>query len=477
MGGFFDKVGDFLGTAAKAAAPILGASNPWLGVGATLLGGALSKGKSSGATTSTDPAAIAAGYPTQTPQQSELTGFAMPYLKGWMTNPFQITSQPIQPTKVAVGGNKLGYTPGSTSPTGQSQVSRPAPGTGSTAIGPLGTTGQQALPGGTTARNFTITPGMVNLPEVPTIAPTFGTLGQHAGVTQEGRQIRNLALDAILNPLQEGYDATYLNNLAEGQTKPLTEAYKEAIAASDADFNRRGLRASTMPVGKAFGSQPNSITRNFLNAVGDVERDVNLRGLEAARDDRARNAQMRLQNEQFLNNLLQQDEANRQWWSGFGQNQQEFDVNNAIKNWQLQTGLGQYLVGREDAANQANQTLDLSLQKDNIGLQQDALNNINAFITGQQPTASRASSNYANAVQMAQANQAKADQNQQDVVNWLTDIFSKTQNRNQGTTTVSPAYAGGQQLANSAWNAATNFWNNPSSVTPFLQSYVPWNLG
>lgn len=506
--------GDFFSGALKAAAPILGATNPWLGVGAGLLGGALGGGGGG----SEDVAGLASQAPTQTPDQAELSAFAKPYMKGWMQSPPKVTGGPYQNTRVTIGGPKVSYVPSSIkqfmpvakpapAPT---QPTAPAPTQGGTGAifgsgpkwqwDPIGRAyvpqidgnggitidqipenanmatqaknvgsfggGQQVYPknqflmlnpqygGGSVAaaatgasptgtgagngettptdfgfpspgRQFEITPGTVNIPGVPDPQMTTGMFGSYQGLSPDAQFVRDTAKGNINRSLPEGYTADYLNNLAAGQMDPLKEAFDLALSRSNSDWNNRGLRASTFPGSEQFGAQPDSVSSRFIKEAGNVARDVNLRGQEAAREDRFRNADLQDRSLDFLQGNIQGDEANRQWWSTFGQGQKEFDINQINNNWQQQANLGQYLTGREDSLLNKNTDLDMGLQTQNIGFQQDALKDILSYIYGLQPQANAANQNWWNASKVADANQQQRLTDEQDTINWLTSLFTK----------------------------------------------------
>ncbi len=178
---------------------------------------------------------------------------------------------------------------------------------------------------------------------------------------------------------REGYDANYLKDLAASQIDPLKELYQEAIRQSTADFNRRGLSGSGFESLEKYGSDDNSLTTRFMKEAANVQRDVALRGAEAAREDQYRNAQMQneaiglannlgqsLSAEQLnrtqtgLNALMQQNatnEANRQYW----------DANQLNKN---QAALSATM--QQDAANEANRQYWNADQLNRTGAELDA---------------------------------------------------------------------------------------------------------
>ena len=147
--------------------------------------------------------------------------------------------------------------------------------------------------------------------------------------------------------LQEGFGADYLKDLAAQGLDPLKEAYNMAMDRATGDFNRMGLRGSGFELLGKYGNSPDSITGKFLQEAGSVARDVGLRGAEAAREDRFRNAALQdqalgmglslsgrqgadqfqrlsgdLGREVTERNLMsqadQRNEASRQFWAQFG---------------------------------------------------------------------------------------------------------------------------------------------------------------
>jgi hypothetical protein len=325
--------------------------------------------------------------------------------------------------------------------------------------------------------------------------------------------------------LQEGYTADYLKELTAAGVDPLKDAYDEALKQAGEDYNRMNMKASGFEFGKKFGQESDSITTNYLKNIADVARDVSLRGAEAAREDRFRNASLQdsmvdrgvslsgrqqdqqLQIEQLnrqyaaqgydlaqrqeliardlaqgklqaftdqdvrnraleegsLDRLMQQDltnkdllgksiqmgsqqdqsnEANRQWWAGMRDDQKRYDQQSEQSNWQNQLGLAQWLSGREDDLTKYNQGLDLELQKSNIGYQQDALNAILSFISGQNPIASNMQSNYWNAQNMAANNQAQDNA----AISQIAKAFSNGFGNSNKNPVVSPASTAGNYM-------------------------------
>lgn len=169
--------------------------------------------------------------------------------------------------------------------------------------------------------------------------------------------------------LQEGFDADYLQKLSAAQIDPLKQGYEEAIRLAGADFNRLGLRGSGFEVGEKFGGQPGSITSRYMEEMGNVARDVALRGAEAEREDRYRQADMNeasrqnwsafdrdLSQQNFSNQaalldasgrMVEQDESSRQYWT-----KDELDRDLASRDYQLKAIETGMQADQQDQANQ-----------------------------------------------------------------------------------------------------------------------------
>jgi hypothetical protein len=104
--------------------------------------------------------------------------------------------------------------------------------------------------------------------------------------------LQNKVVSNLDRTVQEGYDSGYLKNLADAGLDPLKEAYDVAMSKADADWNRKGMRASGFEFEDKFGSQDDSVTTRFLKEAANVSRDVGLKGAEAAREDRFKNANL-----------------------------------------------------------------------------------------------------------------------------------------------------------------------------------------
>jgi hypothetical protein len=208
--------------------------------------------------------------------------------------------------------------------------------------------------------------------QAPTAAPANSSLGQQNQTLKNAAAAATIATPANAGyqagQLQEGYDETYLNKLAQSKIDPLNEAYQESLRLAGADFNRLGIRGSGFEVGEKFGGQPGSITSKYLTEVGNVARDVALAGAEAERADRFRQAESNeaarqnwsafdrdLAGQNFNNQatmldatgrIVAQDQSNQQFWA-----KDELDRELATKDYQLKavdTGM------QADQADQAN---------------------------------------------------------------------------------------------------------------------------
>lgn len=414
-----------------------------------------------------------------------------------------------------------------------------------------------------TEQTRTWQPGTLNIADAPTLAPTMGTLGQfekkdYSGLIDAAGQpmtdrtgqinqfmqgltvpqalsyqneleptVQNRLTQNMDRTVQEGYDANYLKELAAQGLDPLQEAFDNAMKSATADYNRRGMSASGFEFGQKFGTQPDSITKNYLKSVGDVTRDVALKGAEAARADRFTNAGMRdqalaqlanlsqtqnanqlnrlnmdtsrqlqeknlqqqgigmltnqdLQNRQIAQQRLgntmsadQSNESNRQWWANMQGDQQRYDQQNQIADWQRGTDMAMKLSDRADQNAMTQIDRDAEDQKTNIGYEQQGLNNITNFINGQQATANNAQQNYWNAAQMQQQAQNQQQAQQLQAMQGLGGLFTKqapvqttvpqaalTPNQFQGYQQAGNNFMSGlQQTMNPASSYLTNFYN------------------
>jgi len=194
------------------------------------------------------------------------------------------------------------------------------------------------------------------------------------------------AAEGLDRQFREGYDSSYLKDLAASQIDPLKELYQEAIRQSTADFNRRGLSGSGFESLEKYGSDDNSLTTRFLKEAANVQRDVALRGAEAAREDQYRNAQMQneaiglannlgqsLSAEQLnrtqtgLNALMQQNatnESNRQYWDANQLNKNQAALGATMQQDTFNESNRQYW--NADQFNRTGAQLDASMQQNDI---------------------------------------------------------------------------------------------------------------
>jgi hypothetical protein len=175
--------------------------------------------------------------------------------------------------------------------------------------------------------------------------------------------------------LREGYGSDYLKELAASQIDPLKDAYQEAVRQSTADYNRRGLAGSGFESLAKYGAQDDSITSKFLDAAGNVSRDVALRGAEARREDQYRNVSLEDQAIQLANSIgagmsadqfqrtnaglnaqMNQDqfnESNRQFWDQNWLNRNQIDYGRGLDQKNLdQTAIN--LQMNQDQFNESN---------------------------------------------------------------------------------------------------------------------------
>ena len=123
--------------------------------------------------------------------------------------------------------------------------------------------------------------------------------GQQSKNTQNAYNNTNQTLNNMSNTLktqpqqrniQEGYTVSDLNKMAENGFNTLNEGYQNALNKAAANYNRLGLRGSGFEIADEFGNQSDSITSNYLKNVQQLQNDIATKGLEAAREDRYRNA-------------------------------------------------------------------------------------------------------------------------------------------------------------------------------------------
>lgn len=102
--------------------------------------------------------------------------------------------------------------------------------------------------------------------------------------------------------VQEGYTTNDLNQMAQSGFNTLNKAYSTALAKAGNDANRVGLGGSGFEMGSKYGNQNDSVTSNYLNNVQQLYNEIATKGLEAAREDRFRNAEANDANRQFAAN-------------------------------------------------------------------------------------------------------------------------------------------------------------------------------
>ncbi len=105
---------------------------------------------------------------------------------------------------------------------------------------------------------------------------------------------------------KKGYSVDDLNLMAQNGYNSLNDAYQNALDKAAANYNRLGLRGSGFELADEFGNQTDSITSNYLKNVQQLQNDIATKGLEAEREDRKWETDA--------------NEANRQFWSQFGNN-------------------------------------------------------------------------------------------------------------------------------------------------------------
>jgi hypothetical protein len=311
-----------------------------------------------------------------------------------------------------------------------------------------------AAPGSTNVNapaNFT--PQTYNMPGQPQFNSSVGRFGTYT----PGRD-----WDSVLNEigsainsdseaghkksgLQAGYDDTYLKTLAESQIDPLNEAYQEAVKSASGDFNRLGLAGSGFEIGTKYGNTPDSITSRYLQEMGNVHRDVALRGAEAAREDRFNihnidedsrrywtdeDFRRQAENKQWLQTMLdsglrsdQQDEANRQWWGNMHNQQFNADDQRMMDRWRDQVDLNQWNLGRYDDASRFNIENQMKTGEINANLKQEAVKNMMNLL-GMQSDADWRAIQTGAAATAAGKNQAQTSKDRWDqTYSWLRDTL------------------------------------------------------
>ncbi|MDD2997524.1 MAG: hypothetical protein PHV05_00605 [Candidatus Riflebacteria bacterium] len=232
--------------------------------------------------------------------------------------------------------------------------------------------------------------------------------------------------EGLNKEFREGYDASYLKDLAASQIDPLKELYQEAVKQSTADFNRRGLSGSGFESLEKYGSNEDSITSKFLKEAGNIQRDIALKGAEAAREDQYRNAQAQneaislannlgqtLSAEQLqraqtgLNALMQQNstnESNRQYWDS-----NQFNRSGAALNANMQ----------QDSANEANRQYwsNDQLNRNEVDYGR-AMDQKNLLKTGLDATMTQDNTNEANRQSWVNYNTGLAQTNESNRQQW-----------------------------------------------------------
>lgn len=243
--------------------------------------------------------------------------------------------------------------------------------------------------------------------------------------------------------LKAGFSDDYLKTLAESQIDPLNEAYNEAVKSASGDFNRLGLAGSGFEIGGKYGDNPDSITSRYLKEVGDVHRDVALRGAEAAREDRFNIHQIdedarrywtdedfrrQATNKDYLQTMMQtgmqadqQDEANRQWWGNMHNQQFVADDERAMDRWRDLVGLNQWNLGRFDEAAKFNIDNETRLKEINSNLKQEAIKNMMGLLGMQSDADWRAIQAGTLANEGGQTFAEDSQQRWTETYNWLRD--------------------------------------------------------
>ena len=305
-------------------------------------------------------------------------------------------------------------------------------------------------------------PGSMNIPDVPVSAPTAGTGYQYQGNDQFNDQVAQMMAPVSENSYAgyqgkaalpaEGYDASYLKDLAAQGIDPLKQAYDVALQKAGADYNRMGLHSSGFELGNKYSSNPDSITTGFLREAGNVARDVGLKGAEAARADRFTNAQndeaareywdkagigVQLTNKDLLqkgvqtaSTLDQQNEANKQWAANFGQTQQEYDNTQKNAAWDKGLGVTEWLANRDDATQKYNiENANKNDTANMVDIPQQGIANLENFISGQNSAGSNLTNAYDSAYKNAVASNTQAQNNSNSISQMAYDLLN--QNKQQ----------------------------------------------
>lgn len=114
-----------------------------------------------------------------------------------------------------------------------------------------------------------------------------------------------------IGTIKKGYSEADLNRMAQNGFDLLKEAYNDAIAKAQANYNRLGLRGSGFEIAAEFGKQNDSITAIYLKNVRQLNNEIAVKGLEAEREDSRNIFQIHLA---YANALNQSD---LQWLQNF----------------------------------------------------------------------------------------------------------------------------------------------------------------
>lgn len=142
---------------------------------------------------------------------------------------------------------------------------------------------------------------------------------------------------------QQGYSSDDLAKMGENDFNYLNKAYNTALQKAQANYNRLGLRGSGFELADEFGNQEDSITSNYLDKVRQLQNDIDVKGLEARREDEKFDIDEKLKYAQGQNDAYgtvtsvidryNQDLAQEQHWiQQFGE-----DRANKLKDYTLQT--------------------------------------------------------------------------------------------------------------------------------------------
>ena len=155
--------------------------------------------------------------------------------------------------------------------------------------------------------------------------------------------------------IQEGYTSEELNKMAENGVGQLKDAYNTALNKAAASYNRLGLRGSGFEIADEFGNQSDSITSNYLKNVQQLQNDIDVKGLEAAREDRYKNADANdLNRQKYLENL----EALAKTQQGFGdslnKNDLDWDKNKQDVEFKNKDSITSAVKLNQDISNQSD---------------------------------------------------------------------------------------------------------------------------